>query len=350
MTRNFSLDKAAKSFFIVTFLVLAFYFFGSVLMPILFAGIASLILLPLVQFFERLRLGKTFSVLLTVLLLLIVVIGLVSILVVQSRSIATEFPKLMKENHSFLNIDPDDLTIQSISTMISVKTESMQEYLSALKGGMIGLVEGGYKGITNLFFFLITCPIYIFFMLLYRNNVYRFIKEYQRKSLGDKDSDKIIRDVKYSLFQYLKGMLLVMLIVGTLTYIGLLIVGIKYALFLGILTALLTPIPYIGVFISASIPIIIAVLTKDSGWYTIGVLGVFGVVQFLEGNIITPKIMGNNVNINPLVIIISLVLFGAVSGLLGLILTVPILAVIKVIIEHSPNLKPWKYLFEDKKS
>lgn len=187
-------------------------------------------------------------------------------------------------------------------------------------------------------------------MLLYRNNVYRFIKEYQRKSYGDKDGDKIIDEVKHSLFQYLKGMLLVMLIVGVLTYLGLLLLGIKYALFLGILTALLTPLPYVGVIIAASIPVIIAILTKDSGWYSIGVLAIFAIVQFLEGNIITPKIMGSNVNINALIIIISLVLFGAVSGLLGLILTVPILAVIKVIIEHSPNLKPWKYLFEDKKS
>ncbi|PKR81630.1 hypothetical protein CW751_03650 [Brumimicrobium salinarum] len=350
MKKNFYLDNTAKSLFIVTFLVLAFYFFGSILMPIVFSGIASLILLPLVKFFERLRLGNVFSVLLTVLLIIIILSGLILVLIVQSQSIVTEIPKLMNENESFLNIDVDDITFSSISNWIGLSAETLQTYLSSLKGGIITILEGSYKGVTNFVVFLITCPIYIFFMLMYRNNVYRFITEYQKNKKPNQDSDEIIDDVKHSMFQYLKGMLLVMTIVGVLTYIGLLLLGIKYALFLGILTALLTPIPYIGVIVSATIPIIIAFLTKDSGWYSIGVIGIFAVVQFLEGNIITPNIMGKNVNINPLIIIISLVIFGAVTGLLGLILTVPILAVLKVIIEHSPRLKPWQYLFEDKKS
>lgn len=350
MIRNNSIDRTAKSLFIVAFIVVAFYFFGSVLMPILFSGIASLILLPMVKFFERIKMGKAFSVFLTVFLILILLSGLILVLVVQSQSIVTELPKLMKENDSFLNVDPENITLNSFSNMIGIEVETLKNYISSLKGGLITVIEGGYKGVTNFVVFLITCPIYIFFMLMYRNNVYKFITEAQRKRDNGKDSDQIIDDVKHSLFQYLKGMLLVMLTVGVLTYLGLLLLGIKYALFLGILTALLTPLPYIGVIISATIPVIIAVLTKDSIWYSAGVLGVFAVVQFLEGNVITPKIMGNNVNLNPLIIIISLVIFGAIAGVLGLILTVPLLAVIKVIIEHSPNLKQWKYLFEDKKS
>ncbi|WP_107037504.1 AI-2E family transporter [Brumimicrobium mesophilum] len=350
MTKKFNVDRVAKSLFIVTFIVLALYFFTNVLMPIIFSGIASLILLPIVKFFDRIGINKSVSVLLTVLVMLILTSGIIFILVFQSQSIVVELPKLMNENENFLKIDPDDFSASKISDMISIKTESLQEYLSAIKGGLISMLEGGYKGLSNMLMFLVTCPVYIFFMLLYRNNVYRFIKEYQRKSSGNKDSDEVIDDVKHNLYQYIKGMLIVMLVVGTLTYIGLLFLGIKYALFLGILTALLTPLPYIGVIISASIPIIIAVLTKDSAWYIFGVVAVFAFVQFLEGNVITPKIMGNNVNINPLMIILSLVVFGAISGLVGMILTVPILAVIKVIVDHSPNLTQWQYLMEDKKT
>ena len=282
--------------------------------------------------------------------MLILTSGIIFVLVFQSQSIVTELPKMMNENENFLNINSDDFSASKISDMVSIKMESLQEYLSAIKVGLISMLQGGYVGLSNMLMFLITCPIYIFFMLLYRNNVYRFIKETQRKSRGEKDSDEIIIGVEHNLYQYIKGMLIVMVVVGTLTYIGLLLLGIKYALFLGILTALLTPLPYIGVIISAAIPIIIAILTKDTAWYIFGVVAVFSFVQFLEGNVITPKIMGKNVNINPLVIIISLVLFGAISGLLGMILTVPILAVIKVIVEHSPNLKQWKYLMEDTKT
>lgn len=350
MTKNQSLDRIAKIFFIVTFIVLALYFFTSVLMPIIFSGIISLILLPVVKFFERLGIGKALSVLLTVFVTLILTSGIIFVLVFQSQAIVTELPKMMNENENFLNIDASDFSASKISEMISIEKETLQEYLSALKGGLISMLEGGYKGLSNMMMFLVTCPVYIFFMLLYRNNVYRFIKESQRKNRGNRDSDEVIDDVKHSLYQYIKGMLLVMLVVGTLTYVGLLFLGIKYALFLGILTALLTPLPYIGVIISAAIPIIIAMLTKDSAWYIFGVVAVFAFVQFLEGNIITPKIMGSNVNINPLMIILSLVIFGAISGLLGMILTVPILAVIKVIVDHSPSLKHWQFLMEDKKS
>ena len=141
-----------------------------------------------------------------------------------------------------------------------------------------------------------------------------------------------------------------MTISGTLTFIGLYFIGIEYAFFLGVLTAILTPIPYIGVIISATIPIILALLTKDSMWYVAGVLIVFSIVQFLEGYVFTPKIMGNNVNVNPLMIILGLFVLGSLAGILGMVLTVPFLAITKVIIDYYPHLRPWKYLLEDKKS
>ncbi|RFC55184.1 AI-2E family transporter [Brumimicrobium aurantiacum] len=350
MTQNFKLDRITKVLFIITFIILAFYFFTSVLMPILFSAILSLIVLPIVKFFERLGINQAISVALTVFVLLILTSGILVVLIFQSQAIVTELPKMMSENENFLHIDADDLTAQKISELISVKTESLQQYLSAIKGGLISMLEGGYKGLSNMLMFMVTCPVYIFFMLLYRNNVYRFVKEAQRRSKGNKDSDEVIDGIKQNLYQYIKGMLIVMLVVGTLTSIGLFALGIKYSLFLGILAAILTPLPYIGVFVSGVIPIIIAILTKDSAWYIFGVVAVFALVQFLEGNIITPKIMGNNVNINPLIIILSLVIFGAVSGLVGMILTVPILAICKVVIDHSPNLKHWKYLMEDRKT
>ncbi len=350
MTKNPASDKIVKSLIVITFIILALYFFTSVLMPIIFSAFISLILLPVVKFFERIGVNKVIAVALTVFILLVLTSGILFVLIFQSQSIVTELPKMMTENENFLHINPDDFSASKIGEMISIEGEALQKYLAEIKGGLISLIQVGYKGLSNMLMFLITCPVYIFFMLLYRNNVYRFVKESQRKSRGDKDSDEVIEDVKHSLFQYIKGMLLVMLIVGSLTYLGLLILGIKYALFLGILTALLTPLPYIGVIISATIPIIIAILTKDTAWYIFGVVAIFAFVQFLEGNIITPKIMGNNVNINPLIIIVSVVIFGAISGLLGMVLTVPILAVIKVIVDHSPNLKQWQFLMEDRKT
>ncbi len=345
-----ALDRTAKSLFILVVIVLALYFFSNILMPILFSGLVSLILLPIVNFWQRIGLKNALSVFFTVLLVTLLIAGVILIIIIQSQEIVKELPELMKSNSDFLNISNFEFSSEAIREYIKDHSDTIQENVKALKGGIISFIEGGFNGLKNTFVFLITCPIYIFFMLLYRDNVYRFVIEFQRKGKDKEEGKKIIDEVKMSLFHYLRGLMLVMLTIGVLTTLGLFFLGIKYAFFLGILTALLTPIPYIGVVISALIPMTIALLTKDSIWYTFGVLGIFVVVQFAEGNFITPRIMGNSVNINPLIILLSIVILGSISGLIGLILTVPILAILKVIVDHYPQLKPWSYLLEDEKS
>lgn len=272
------------------------------------------------------------------------------VIIVQSQEIVQELPSLMKKNQDFLNIKNIPFTSESVQSYIDEHIDALTNNLEELKGAVIALIEGGFVGLKNTLFFLISCPIYIFFMLLYRNNVFRFVEAYHKKEHDEDEGRKIIEEVKGSLFQYLKGLIFVVLIIGTLTTLGLYFLGIEHALFFGIVAAILAPIPYIGVIISALTPTILALLTKDSGWYAIGVIGIFGFIQFIEGNFITPRIMGNNTNVNPLIILLSIVIFGSITGILGIILTVPLLAVIKVIINYYPHLKPWTYLFEDEKS
>jgi predicted PurR-regulated permease PerM len=108
----------------------------------------------------------------------------------------------------------------------------------------------------------------------------------------------------------------------------------------------MTLIPYIGVFVSAIIPIIIALITKDTFWYAGGVVLVFVIVQVLEGNVITPKIVGDKVGLNPLVVIIGIVIFGAIAGVAGMIITIPVLALFKIIAEHAPGWEPIKLLLK----
>jgi predicted PurR-regulated permease PerM len=307
-------------------------------------------LLPIVKFGLRIKLNNTFAVLFTVLMVTLVLAGGIFIIVIQSQEIVHELPQLMASNDNFLNISSINISSETLTEYLDSHYDTIEENLRSLKGSIIDFVQGGFTGLKNTFVFLITCPIYIFFMLLYRDNVYRFIINYKRKGRETKESKQIIDQIKSSLYKYLKGLILVMLVIGTLTGLGLYFLGSKYALFLGILTALLTPIPYIGVVISAIIPITIAILTKDSLWYAVGVLSIFALVQFAEGNFITPRIMGNSVNINPLMILLSIVIIGSITGLIGLILTVPILAILKVIVDHYPSLKPWSYLLEDKKT
>jgi predicted PurR-regulated permease PerM len=350
MEKTGSLDRSAKSVFIISMVIVALYFFGNVLMPIIFSGMVSIILLPFARFWEKMGISKGFSALITVLIISILIIGVVFVIIIQSQDIVQELPDLMKNNKDFLNIKNVPFTSDSVQTYIDGHIDTLTNIVQELKGALISLIEGSFIGLKNTLFFLISCPIYIFFMLLYRDNVFRFVEAYHKKEHDEGEGQKIIEEVKGSLYQYLKGLILVILIIGVLTTVGLYILGIKNALFFGIVAAILAPIPYIGVIVSALIPTVLALLTKDSGWYAVGVIGIFAFIQFIEGNFITPRIMGNNTNVNPLIILVSLVIFGSITGILGVILTVPLLAVIKVIINYYPHLKPWTYLFEDEKS
>ncbi len=123
--------------------------------------------------------------------------------------------------------------------------------------------------------------------------------------------------------------------------------GIKHAIFFGILSGLLTIIPYIGIFIGAALPMVMALLTKDSLWYPAGVVIIFSFVQFLEGNFITPRITGSKVSINALAAIIALLIGGKILGLAGMIFAVPALGIIRIMLSYSTHLKSFVILIED---
>lgn len=343
-----TLSRAYKSLMIIFIIVLALIFAGDLIMPILFSGMIAVLLNPFHNKLENININRGFAAFLVVILSSIILIGLILMMAIQSQGIVQEIPKLMKESESFLSVEFIEENLNYLYELIKDNIDVIEKNLDEVKSTIISLFSQGVTGLRVALLFLILCPIYVFFMLLCKGHIYRFIRGYHPKK--EKGKEDVLENVKQSLYNYLQGLFLVMTISGTLTFIGLYIVGIEYALFLGALTALLTPIPYIGVFISALIPIILALLTKDSLWFTGGVIIVFAIVQFLESYVFTPKIMGDSVNINPLIIVIGLIIFGSLTGIIGMIMTVPVLAIIKVIIDYYPHLKPWKYLLEDEES
>ncbi len=120
--------------------------------------------------------------------------------------------------------------------------------------------------------------------------------------------------------------------------------GIDYPFFFGFLCAFLLLIPYIGIIIGSILPALVALATKDSYWYAVGVIGIFSFIQFIEGNLITPKITGSKVSINAFVSILSIVVFAMLWGTAGMILALPITASLKVLFDHSPQFHAYGFL------
>ena len=132
-------------------------------------------------------------------------------------------------------------------------------------------------------------------------------------------------------------MVFVYLIVGVLNSAGLLVLGIRHAVLFGFLTAVMTIIPYIGIFISALLPITVAWITKDSIWYPIGVVGVFVFVQYLEANVIFPRVVATQLNISTWATLVAIIAGGILWGVSGMILFIPFAGMLKIITDQIPE-------------
>lgn len=150
---------------------------------------------------------------------------------------------------------------------------------------------------------------------------------------------EILVETIHEYYNFIKGMLVVYLAVGILNSIGLAIIGIPHPILFGFIASVLTFIPYVGIMISALLPITVSWITFNSIWYPIGVIVVFGIVQLLEANIIFPMAVGSRLKINTFIIILMIFIGGILWGGAGMILFIPFVSILKLIADRTESLK-----------
>jgi putative heme transporter len=309
-----------------------------IVIPLAFAGLISVVMLPLVKRIEK-KTGTTWAVII-VLFGSIIIFGFLGwLLVNQVVGLAKDLPNLESKLTNFINN-----TQSTISDRFGIEnTEQKTMVQDALKG-VSAYVGAILLTTTNTLSTFIQIPIYIFLLLIYREKFRLFFLSF----IPDDDNNlNWKKEIENVIQGYISGLMLVTLIIAALNTTGLLILGIDHAIFFGILSGVLTIIPYVGIFIGALFPVLMALITKDSIWYALGVVIVFTVVQFLEGNFITPRITGSKVSINALAAIIALLIGGKILGIAGMILAVPAIGVVKIILSYSTHLKPFVILLGD---
>ncbi len=336
------MSKILNRILLVIAIVFILWLLKSFIVPLLFSGILAVLIHPLIKFLERkFKFSKSLSALFGVIFICLVLIILVSIIGRQisvfvsdfdqySGNIAALFERAKHYTADTFNLDLTAYLAQNINIEQILK-QNVQN-ITAFVGGSVDYLSTA-----------IMLPFYIFFILYYR----RFFVEFIHRLFSNVEKenlDVIIQRIYDVIHNYIKGVLTVMIIVGILNTFGLWLLGIKSAIFFGFFAAVLLIIPYIGVFIGSLLPIVMALVSKDSLWYPVGVLAIFTVVQFLEGNFITPKITGSRVSINAFVGILSLILFGSLWGMAGVILAYPLTAILKVIFDNIDELKPFGFL------
>lgn len=339
--KPYAINLAASLFALVLILALLYVAQG-VLLPILFATLISISLFPLARFFERLRLGRAFSAMMAVIVAIAIISTVLWFIVHQSIIIGKDASAITDKVLSVLENGQTWLHDQFGIGKNQV-VEKLKEQGNKSLENIGGVVTATFGSIGNMLASAILVPLYSFFMLYYRD----FFREFffkAFKSTPQRKVNEVLNKIYTVVQSYLTGLVTVMGIIAVLNTAGLMAMDIEYAWFFGTLASLLMLLPYIGIAIGSILPALFALATKDSAWYALGVVAWFQVVQFLEGNIITPNIVGSKVSINPLMAIIGILLGGMLFGLAGLILALPFIATLKVLFDAIPSMEAFGFL------
>lgn len=331
------LDYIYKLFVTSALVILGIVLAADIVIPILISAFLAIVLLPVVKWLEK-KLSMTLSVLIVLTVAFVVFVGFIWIIGQQLTNLVQDLPDL--ESRYFQLVETISTQFESL---LGISGDEQTQMIKDSLKDLTGTVTNVLLSTTNTLSLIIQIPIYIFLFLIYRDKFKRFLLSL----LPNDDAQKWKGDIEGVLQGYISGLLIVTLIISVLNTVGLLLLGIEHAIFFGVLSGILTIIPYVGIFIGATLPVLFAFLTKDSGWYAVGVIIMFTVVQFLEGNFITPRITGSKVSINALAAIVALLLGAKILGVAGMILAVPIMGVIKVLLAHTQHLKPFVILLED---
>lgn len=314
-----------------------------ILMPLAFAAFLSMLMSPVVNWMEAKKIGRALSIAITMLLAITAIVGIISLISSQFVQFAERVPEVSEKLKATVVGG-----IQFLEERVGLTQEQQTNYLEK---GISNIIDrsGSYMSsivgaTTSTFTLLSLLPIFTFFMLYYRDMYHTFFhKVFEQKERINR-IDEVLDNVQEVSQNYLVGLLTVIGILAVLNIIGLFLVGLEHAVFFGVFAALLAIIPYIGIIIGSLPPLLFALLLGDSLVQPILVIAVFSAVQFLEGNFITPRIIGSKVSINPFMALLALIIGGEIWGISGMILFVPLIGILRVIFEQIDGMRPYSYI------
>lgn len=347
------MDKSKNpSFFISASLILlglcAFFFIlfigQQIILPLIFALIIAILLNPFVNYLNGIGINRIISIVISILLMLLLLTALIYLIFSQLTKFSDTWPLLVAKFKELLSQGSAWLTATFNLSPAKSKEwlERGQAQLTSNAGSLLGQT---LLTLSSIIVLLVLIPVYTFMFLFYKSLLLEFIKRLFEK---DKLSAvaEMLQQSKQLIQNYLVGLLLEAAIVATLNSVGLIILGIQYAVLLGIIGALLNIIPYVGGIIAISLPVIIALVTKTP-IYALLVILLYMLVQFIDNNFLVPRVVASKVKINALVSIIVVLIGSALWGVPGMFLALPLTAITKVIFDHIEPLKPWGFLLGD---
>jgi predicted PurR-regulated permease PerM len=317
----------------------------SIIVPLIFGTIIAILLHPLVQFLVKIKCNRIIAICMAILLTVIVIAAFGLFIFSQISLFSDSWPIFVEKFTLLIN-----QTINWIPGYFDISDVKVKNWITDTEIELIDnsstVIGQTLLSVGNSVIVVFLIPVYVFLILFYKPLLLDFIHQLFKTEKQEKVT-VIIRQTKSVIQRYLMGLIIETLLVATLNAVALLILGIDYAILIGILGGLLNLIPYIGGLVAVAIPMMIALVTKDSSWYALYVMGIYYLIQLFDNNYIVPKIVASKVRINALVSIVVVLAGGALWGISGMFLSIPLVAIIKVICDHIEPLKPFGMLLGD---
>ena len=314
----------------------------AIFVPLVYAIILFLLLLPVHQHWMGWVKNRFGAVMLTLLSLLIPISIVVLFFSFQIAEVVQKLPSIgerledgfqevilwFAENKLLQNVDFSTWAQENLTTIIE----------QPINWVTIGISES-----TATLSTLVVTIIYVLFFLLYERGIRQGVLMLSQSSATDWRG--ILTEIRKMIEKYLGGMIKVMGILAVLNSLGLWLIGIGYPVFWGVLASVLALIPYLGTLLGGAFPLLYSIAVSDSWWQPLLVFILFGTIQFIEGNFITPKVVGDKVSLNPLIAIFSLFIGAFIWGLSGVVLAIPMAAIFRIVISHFETMKPIAFFY-----
>lgn len=318
----------------------------SIVIPLALAILFAALLLPVVRWLNKKGLkNRPLSILLPLLTSLVVVGTIIFLLSSQVTHFVEDVPTLSEKGDKL--VDNFQAWVNENAHMsVRKQNQYFRQGMDNLKEQAPKLVGGMFISIAGFVTYMVLIPIFTFLTLYYRKTIKEFLVGVFKNGSTKKVNEVLEESTDVSQ-KYITGLLIETVIVFTLNTIGFLILGIKYAVFLALLAAILNLVPYVGILVANILCMAITLLTSDNLSDVVWVGVILGLVQLFDNHFGMPVIVGNKVKINALVTIIGVLIGGALAGIPGMFLAIPTIAVLKIVFDKVPELKPWGVLLGD---
>lgn len=330
------------------FLLFTIFYIGrEIIMPLLMAFFISLLLLPMFRFFRKYKIPEVIAIVLSILLASMVLIGILVFFSFQIAALVKDFPQLQENLNQHWNTLSKWIN-EVFKISANDQLQMLQDQGNKLMNNAGSYLNGAALTLTGVFVFMGLLPIYIFLILFYKNLLLRFVFLWFETE-DHKQVESTLRATEVIIKSYLVGL---MIQIGYMTILlgGLLLIfGIPHALLIAILFAILNLIPYVGALVGNLVGVLLTLTSSNDLSQVVIVLVVIAVVQFLDNNILMPRIVGSKVKINALVSILGVVVGGTLAGVSGMFLSLPLIAVFKIIFDHTVEFKHWGMLLGDER-